>query len=345
MGGTHKNSFGFLRLFFASLVIVSHSAEMLDGDRSREPLTRTFGTLSFGELAVDGFFLISGYLIVQSFERAPNLRAYFSKRVLRIYPGFIVASLVCLFVVAPLAGAALPNQSAAEWSIACIRIALLLPPKVQDAFAGLPYPGLDEPLWTIAYEFRCYVLVALLGVSGLLKRRWLVLTLAISLLVLNAFHLKLVAPFYSGVILGGPDLLVRLLGIFLCGSVFYLFRERIRYTWPAAVLSALLLVAMMFNRHLAEAGLAVLGGYLVFWFAFNVRFEAITRIGQGTDISYGVYLYAFPIMNLLIWNDRAFDPNGLAIRTFVFAVAAGFASWVLVEKPAMHLKSPLVRTA
>ena len=97
---------GILRLLFATLVIVSHTAEMADGNRSREPLTRLFGTISFGELAVDAFFVISGYLIVASFMASDTISSYLKKRCFRIYPGFIVASLICLFVVATLVGGA-----------------------------------------------------------------------------------------------------------------------------------------------------------------------------------------------------------------------------------------------
>ena len=97
-----QNNFGFLRLLLATLVIVAHSAEILDQNRNREILTNIFGTITFGELAIDGFFLISGYLILNSFLSSSTLKSYLLKRVLRIYPGFIVASLFCIFVLIPL---------------------------------------------------------------------------------------------------------------------------------------------------------------------------------------------------------------------------------------------------
>jgi peptidoglycan/LPS O-acetylase OafA/YrhL len=85
------NNFGFLRLLFALLVIVSHSPTLIDGDNSRELWNETFGSFTFGGVAVDGFFLISGYLITKSFESSKTIADYLAKRILRIYPGYMLS--------------------------------------------------------------------------------------------------------------------------------------------------------------------------------------------------------------------------------------------------------------
>jgi len=87
-----SNNFGFLRLLLATLVIISHSPELLYPNHQREILSSIFDTITFGELAVDSFFLISGYLILQSFKNSTTLKSYFFKRCLRIYPAFVVVT-------------------------------------------------------------------------------------------------------------------------------------------------------------------------------------------------------------------------------------------------------------
>ena len=98
----YQNNLNFLRLLLAALVLLSHSPELIDGNRDREILTRIFHTISAGELAVNTFFLISGYLIVQSWQRHPKAAVFLRKRIIRIYPGFILASLVSALIVGPL---------------------------------------------------------------------------------------------------------------------------------------------------------------------------------------------------------------------------------------------------
>lgn len=172
--GEHENAFGFLRLLFASLVIVSHTPEMADGNPGRELLTQAFGTISFGEFAVDSFFIVSGYLITGSYLKNPDAWSYLKKRVLRIYPAFLVVSAISIFCIAPFVGAdwATITSSLARHIGDMIR---LDPPFVEGAFKGTPYRSeLNGAAWTIAYEFRCYILVLILGTCGIFNRPWVV---------------------------------------------------------------------------------------------------------------------------------------------------------------------------
>jgi len=185
--GAHKNAFGFLRLLFASLVIVSHTTEIIDGDRHREILTRDFGTLSFGEVAVDCFFLVSGYLIVGSYLKNPAPIRYLRNRIARIFPGFIVASAICVFVFAPLSGAQIQATDVVKF---LVRSLALQPPYVPNAFAGTHFASLNVSMWTLAYEFRCYLLVLALGSAGILSQPRLMVSLAMAAMVVQCFGLS-----------------------------------------------------------------------------------------------------------------------------------------------------------
>ncbi|MDE1953572.1 MAG: acyltransferase [Betaproteobacteria bacterium] len=175
------NRFDVLRLALASLVIVSHVPELSDGNRSREILTGLFHTLSLGKVAVDGFFLVSGYLILQSWLREPRLLRFLQKRVLRIYPAFLAASLVCVLIVGPIAGS--PSYwHTLDASHAVTATLTLQVPAVPAAFQGMAYPMVNGAMWTVHYEFACYLLVALMGLAlrRSLTPAWMLLTLALS---------------------------------------------------------------------------------------------------------------------------------------------------------------------
>ena len=83
MNKSHENNFGFLRLFFAYIVILSHSPELVITNPSKDLLYALTGSITFGWLAVDGFFLISGYLICQSYENSKKISSYILKRIFR----------------------------------------------------------------------------------------------------------------------------------------------------------------------------------------------------------------------------------------------------------------------
>jgi peptidoglycan/LPS O-acetylase OafA/YrhL len=337
------NGIGALRLLFASLVIVSHSPEMLDGNLEREPLHMLFHTLSSGRLAVDAFFLISGYLIAASFAASAGVGSYFMKRILRIYPAFVVCFLLCVFLVAPLAGASLRSLGAADWGRLGYRLVLLKSPAVDQAFATLPYPALNGSAWTISYEFRCYILAALLGMVGLYGRRGLYLALT-AVVVTTSLVLSwpgladFRSPPWLVASLGEPHQQFKLLAAFMVGTCFWLYSKDIVLRGRYAAVAAVPLLGLMFMPQVAETALILLGGYILFWVAFKVSWKPLLTINAKDDISYGVYLYAWPIGALLIWYWRDIPVGVLAGLTFLGAVACGHVSWLLIEKPAMSWK-------
>lgn len=336
----NDNNFGVVRLILAFLVIVAHTPELIDGDRSRELATLIWHTLSFGEIAVDGFFFVSGYLITQSFQRDQHVGRFLWKRVLRIYPAFVAAFAFCAFVVAPLAGgtATSPLDS-------LISAATLQPPGALGAFAGMPYPVLNGAMWSIAYEFRCYLMVLLLGALGALRWRAAIAVTGIVFLLLTGFQAvpRVSMPFDILGLLGYLPLDVRMAGAFLIGMSFYLYRDRYSLTGRAAAVAIVALAALLFVPQLAELALAILGGYAILWFVFAAPALPVAR---QTDISYGLYLYAWPLGSLIVWYlGMDTSPWLVAALTTIVAIAFGFCSWFLIERPALRLKQSKRRTS
>jgi peptidoglycan/LPS O-acetylase OafA/YrhL len=335
------NAFGVMRLALAAMVIVSHTPEIIDGNRAREPLFRIFGTISLGDLAVDGFFLISGFLIAGSYLGDPRPRAYLRRRIARICPGFIVASLVCILIVGPLSGVA-PAQiihGAGRW---IARMLLLQRAELDGSFAGSFHPGLNNPMWTIAYEFRCYLLLLGLGMVGMLRRAWLVGVLAAIMLLC---HAAAPASFWRGINdllphsliwLGFFDQTLRFTGLFLAGTLFHLWRDWIRFSGPVLLACACGFLICLTVPALTEIGTATFGACLLFVAAFSTFTRALRGIGTRTDLSYGVYLYGWPITKLFTWYWPDLTIADVNILVLATAFICGALSWYLVERPAMR---------
>ncbi|WP_375398546.1 acyltransferase family protein [uncultured Sphingomonas sp.] len=352
--GEHDNAFGFLRLLFASLVIVSHTPEIVDGDPHREVLHWLTGGMTFGGFAVYGFFVISGYLITGSYLKSGSTGTYLIKRIARIYPAFIVASLFSLLVVAPAAGAYLEQSVWRTAAGAVAHVAILARPMLLGAFAGTHYAeigsALNGAMWTIQYEFACYLLVIALGAMGLIRRPMIVGSAALLLVVLAGFIPagRLLWLSNRNLFPGPPAALFEMIGMFLAGSTFYLIGERVGFSRISIPLASVAFVALLFIPQLNGMTYAVLGSYLIFAAA---RFGARTWLGKvnnETDISYGLYLYAWPVEQLLIWYKVTDNLFLLGALTWLLAAMLGWLSWIAIEKPALwwarkHLRAGTAR--
>jgi peptidoglycan/LPS O-acetylase OafA/YrhL len=337
----HRNhKFDLLRIVFAVFVLLSHAAELTDGNNSRELLTKiTNSGFPFGSLGVDGFFLLSGYLIVQSWLKKPSALDFAIKRLLRIAPGYaavIVLSTIVLGIAAPGVSNFFSHLSFRSVRSILFLFRMSFPP----VFPGNPFPELNGALWTILYEFRCYMVVLAAGVLGILRPRlWLGATVTLlTFLIVPAMtkHLPWPSVFYSA--LGDPIELLRLAPVFFVGGCFFLFRERIPFRPAFALVAVCGLLAVRLGLPAEmEAAFVLLGGYLLFYFGSKTS-AALAWMSHVPDISYGIYLYGWPVESYLIWRFHS-SPWLIFLESMVLCFGLGWLSWTFVESPAMKLRS------
>ena len=341
----HCNNVGLLRFLFACLVIVAHSFELIDGGRRREPLTRWFGAgvPSLGEAAVLAFFVISGYLITSSFMSSKDLGEYLIKRAARIVPGYVVAFVLSSTVVAALAGADLAHVTGADLRHLFGNLIMLEPPDLPGVFVGLPYPLLNGSLWTISYEARCYLVVIAFALLGWHNRRkiYLCATIILGILAvgldLGLVHVPGRITYWAigHIFYSDPAWMTRFLSVFMVGACFRLFRDTIAYRTDLAAVSAACVLASLYAHVLPFMAIAVFGGYLIFWYGFAQPTSRAGRMTDKTDISYGTYLYGWPIGMVLLWTWRDIDPVVLVVATLALVLPIGWLSWHAVEGPAL----------
>lgn len=346
------NSVNALRLGLALLVLVSHTIK-LHGGQDQDPVGRvTGGIVDLGTIAVDGFFALSGFLIARSYLHSPSVGRFLWRRFLRIMPGFWVCLLVTAAVLLPLSqllqfGTMAGFPLTGELSVAGYVVnnwgLFIRQFYVSGLMGGEPVNG---SLYTLFYEFLCYFGVAALGLLGVLRRRrWLVVLLAGLIWVIVAADL-----ITAGAVTGDSVtrwLLLRFGAMFLAGVLLFLGAHRIPLGWAGGILAAVGLLAAVLGAglqgadpgsrsvYLLAAPFAV--AYLVLWSGSSRR---LARVGRSTDLSYGIYVYAWPVQVLLLLVGAAgWHLSMYLLASAAIATAMAYASWRLVEAPALALKS------
>ncbi|WP_322045274.1 acyltransferase [Paraburkholderia sp. J67] len=331
----HKNNYNLLRLLFAVAVIFSHSFELL---RFPDPLERWSSGMSAGTLGVCAFFLLSGYLTAQSWTHEPRALAFLKKRALRLYPAFIVASALSVFVVGPLGASG--AQYFSDWQAHQFfaDLAGLRQPRTPAVFVNSAVPSVNGSMWTITFELRCYFLLTVLGLCAVMKRRWAMLGFAL-VVNLAAF---VGAPLQRGVegeaFLGVSGFMIWFASLYLAGVCFYLFRDRLPMRASFAVCALIGFGAALF----APAGVmrlatVTLGAYGLFYIG-QLQSPLLAKLRMRDDLSYGLYLYGWPVTQLLALWLPSIAPLALFACVTAICVPLAYVSWRCVEAPALRLK-------
>jgi peptidoglycan/LPS O-acetylase OafA/YrhL len=323
-----KNNFDFIRFVAATLVIFSHSYPLTIGNNGSEPFgTVTRGDMTFGELAVSIFFVISGFLITQSFDRSKNVFYYAKARMLRIFPALIVVVLLSIFILGPIftnlsVRNYFMNPQTANYlkTITLYWVQYNLP----GVFLSNTYPGaINGSLWTLWYEFFFYIVVAVLGVTKLLRKE----------VVIAGFILSTILYHF-----GRANFYADLFRYFSAGMLVYLFRKQIVHNGWIAFISFMAIALTIRSGHHFSYFFTIFGSYLIFYLSYSQKVK-LHHFGKYGDFSYGLYIYAFAVQQTLMalfHNHMSHLENFLL--AFPISLMFAFLSWHIVEKNALKLK-------
>jgi peptidoglycan/LPS O-acetylase OafA/YrhL len=332
-----NNNFDFLRLFLAITVIFSHSYPIGLGSNNTEPLyLLTHGVITTGEMAVDMFFFMSGFLISSSAEHSRSIVSYFRKRIARIYPAFIATTIFTSLIVIPIASGRYQGKRGAYLLDLLFQTSRLRTVQYENAFPNNPFPhAINGSLWSIQYEFWCYIGVACLFCLGLFSRRKLVLTFFIASIVISvAFKINHWMPGGKilGEIFGPPFIWARLLPFYLSGVVFYLFRHELKSNIWLALACLVILVSVCRSQVGFTALFPIAGSYLFLCIAL-AQWIPLHNLGKYGDFSYGTYLYAFPIQQvLMVYFGATLTPLLLFISATPLTLFFAVLSWYGIER-------------
>jgi peptidoglycan/LPS O-acetylase OafA/YrhL len=335
---SQQNSFNTIRLLCATAVIFSHAFNIVNGTGVGEPLyDLTNGQLTIGKASVGIFFVVSGLLISASFEKSRSLLSYAIKRGCRILPGLSVCVILLALIFGPLmTSLPLAQYFSAHLFVDFLKNIVFLPSQyaLPGVFESNPMPqAVNGSLWTLKYEILCYILGPIFLSIKKYRHHVLIIFWVVSFIVARKLgsHEGLSGPMYH---LYQTCALFRFYG---AGMLIYFFHKEIPVNIPIMISLFAVTVFGLFTDF-AEEALAIAGSLFIVSLAYNSSqfFRNITKSG---DISYGVYIYAFPIQQLVVYllGEKHSTVMSNTMISVILTLLIAWLSWLFVERPFLNI--------
>jgi len=341
------NNFNLIRFVAALLVLFTHSYALSLGSRDYEPMAISLG-ITWGDIAVDIFFVTSGFLITSSFFTRRHLIAFIWARILRIYPALIIAVLFCVFVVGVL------FTTHATWdylfdsktfkylvlnSTMMRHPAWILP----GVFEEVPYEGaVNGSLWTLPYELKMYIFLAIIAsVLTCIKITAGKLKGSFTIIALTLVTVYIVNHFQHFVMANETIKYFRLGAMFFAGTACYLCRDNIRLYRNVFIIVFVALLLSVTNKDLFFVCYTLSLPYLIFYLAY-VPSGVVRKFNDFGDYSYGLYIYAFPVQQSVASIIPGVSVEEMFVLSFCVTMILAFLSWHLIEKKCLKMKGKYV---
>jgi len=333
------NNFDFLRFLFASMVFLVH-AYVLSGELVLAVLNRWFSS----GLAVQSFFVVSGFLIFMSFEHSSSPGRYFEKRARRIYPAYAAVILLAVTVGGMLTTVSWEDYFSVQtvkYLVSNLLFLNFLQPDLPGLFADNRMQTVNGALWTLKIEVMFYFSVPILV---WLMRRWGCWQVLLLSYVGSVLYVYLLGYWGEH---GGLDVYRELqrqlpgqLSWFIAGGALFYYIDTFRRWWPG--LLAMAVAVFFFQQHLPlmwlePAALAMMVIYVACLFPYLGKF------GKYGDFSYGIYIVHFPVLQMLIGAGLfAWSPVAGVIVAAMIVLLMAFLFWHVIEKPFLRRSSHYV---
>lgn len=320
------NNLNFMRFIAALMVIVSHCySVVLGGDAGSYLLKLTGDRLSPGGVSVGVFFLFGGFLIARSCEHYPEPKKFFSARVLRLFPELLFVVILTAFVLGPILSTLSPveyftNPQTYKY---LLNGALIMVHQLPGVFTNNPSGDvINAALWTLPVEFICYIL-CFIGYKLTKFNKKKVLLLSIPVFALAAVYYVKFSPLQLSV--------VRAVLLFYLGVLIWVFRDHVTISPVLGLASIVLWFVMVFG---AADNLAMLTVFPVacFCLAYGMG-NHFSAFGTKFELSYGIYLWAYPIQQALAQHFPAWHPYVNALVAALLATCGAFLNHFIVVAP------------
>lgn len=336
----NNNNFDFLRFLFALLVVMGHSYTLSGNGESMEFVSLISNKqLSLTSIGLNGFFVISGYLIFKSLMNSNTLKGYYWRRFLRLYPGLFVVLLTTIFLSPFLYESEISffkNKDVYTYlpnNLSLYRIQY----SIQGVLTKNTYhSAINGSLWTICYEFTLYLLLSIL----ILFRNNIKIVQGVLFVLFMIVYIGYVFYFdyLSGINFIGLEgkHFLNLGNFFICGSLLSSLQiEKMNYKKIGlGLVFFIFIISIYFGVY--NLSKHILFTILILLVALN-PINKICKFGKIGDLSYGIYIYSFPIQQILMYFFK-FNGKQLLFMSLVLSIFFGFFSWHLIEKKAMSYK-------